>query len=125
MTHGDRTAEWRQPVWIIPGPLVIWALHFMLSYITAAIGCGRIGGAGEPPRLLIAAYTAVALAAIGVIAAIGYRAHRQRGEDPPHDADSAADRHRFIGYAAWLIAGLSAIAVIYSAMAAALIPTCD
>lgn len=124
MRRDDRTAESRQPVWIVPAPLVIWATHFMLSYVTAALWCGRIGGGVQPPRLLVAVYTVVALAAIAAIAWTGYSAHRHEGETPPHDADSAADRHRFIGYATTLIAGLSAVAVIYSAMAATVIRTC-
>jgi hypothetical protein len=125
MTSGDRTAESRQALWIVPGPLVIWGMHFMLCYITAALWCGRVVGSSQPPRLPIAGYTAVALAAIAAIGWRGYRAHRHAGGEPPHDADSAADRHRFIGYATWLIAALSFIAVIYSAMAAAVISTCE
>lgn len=124
MTRGDRTAESRQRLWIVPAPLVIWVTHFLLCYVTAALWCGRIVGGVEPPRMLIAVYTLVGLAAIAAIAWTGYRAHRHGGETPPHDADSAADRHRFIGHATTLIAGLSAVAVIYSAMAAVVIRTC-
>ena len=125
MSRGDRTLESRQPLWIVPGPLAIWAIHFLLCYVTAALWCGRVVGAMQPPRVLIAVYTVSALSAIAAIGWKGYRAHRHGDEPPPHDADSAADRHRFIGYAASLIAGLSAVAVIYSAMAAAVISTCD
>lgn len=124
MTRAARTAESRQPLWIVPGPLVIWALHFMLSYITAAIACGRVGGQDRPPRQAIAVYTALALAAIAAIGWKAYRAHRYGGERPPHDADSPEDRHRFLGFAALLITGLAAVAVIYSTMAAMLISTC-
>ena len=125
MTRTDATRERRQPLWIIPGPLVIWAAHFMISYVTAALACGRVGGAPRPPSMIIGAYTAAALVMIAIIAWKGYRAHHFGEEQPPHDADSAADRHRFIGYAASLIAALSAVAVIYSAMAAAVVSTCD
>ena len=39
-----QTAERRQRLWIVPGPLVVWATHFMLCYITAALWCGRVAG---------------------------------------------------------------------------------
>ena len=123
-----RTAESRQRLWIVPGPLVVWSLHFMLCYITAAIWCGRVAGrlgALGGARTAIAVYTVVALLAILGIAWLGYRAQALGDTHPPHDADSAADRHRFLGYATLLIAGLSTVAVIYSAMAAVFIRTCQ
>jgi hypothetical protein len=124
----NRVAESRQRLWIVPGPLVIWATHFMLCYITAALWCGKIVGPPGPlgsARVAIAVYTAVALAGILVIGWMGHRAHALGAADAPHDADSPEDRHRFVGYAALLIAGLSSVAVIYSAMAAVFIETCQ
>ena len=118
----SRAAESRQRLWIVPGPLVIWATHFMLCYITAALWCGKVAGRLGPltsARIAMAVYTAVALSAILWIAWICYRAHTFGAADLPHDADSPEDRHRFLGFAALLIAGLSAIAVLYSAMAEA------
>jgi hypothetical protein len=123
-----RAAESRQRLWIVPGPLVIWAAHFMLCYITAAVWCGKFAGRLAPlgpARTAIAAYTAIALVIIGVIAVIGYRGHALGAEDPPHDADSPEDRHRFLGLAALLIAGLSGVAVIYSAMTVLFVETCQ
>lgn len=126
MVH--RTAESRQRLWVVPGPLVIWGSHFMLSYITAALWCGRAAGrlgTLGPARTAIAVYTACALLAILAIAWIAYRAHSLGDESPPHDADSPADRHRFIGFASLLISGLSAVGVIYSAMTIVFIETCQ
>jgi hypothetical protein len=123
-----RTAESRQRLWIVPGPLVIWALHFMLCYVTAALWCGKIAGRSAPlssARVAMAAYTIAALAAIAAVAALGYRAHRFGGGDPSHEADSPADRHRFLGFAALLIAGLAGVAVVYTAMAVFFIETCQ
>jgi hypothetical protein len=48
----------------------------------------------------------------------GYRRHRHGTETPPHDADTSGDRHRFLGFATMLLAGLSAIATLFVAMAA-------
>jgi hypothetical protein len=124
----QRAAESRQRVWIVPGPLVVWSVHFMLCYVTAALWCGvvvgRLGALGTA-RLLIAAYTVAALAGIGGIAWLGRQAYRVGDTGPPHDADSPEDRHRFLGYATLLIAGLSTVGVIYSAMAAVFLETCQ
>ena len=127
MIPSKATAESRQAVWIIPGPLVIWATHFMLCYVTASLWCGRVGGNPatlSSARIAIAIYTAVALALVAVIGWKGYRAHRA-GATAPHDADSSEDRHRFIGFAALLIAALSTVAIIYSSLAAVFIRTCE
>jgi hypothetical protein len=124
----SRVAAPRQPLWIMPGPLVVWATHFLLSYFTAALWCGKFAGRLEPlatVRVAIIVYTAVALGVILVIARIGYRAHSLGGAEPPHDADSPEDRHRFVGMAALLIAGLSAVAVLYAAMTVVFIETCQ
>ena len=129
MTESKHIIESRQPLWIIPGPLVIWATHFMLSYVTAALWCGKVGGGPLAPlgwaRVAIGAYTVIALTAILVIGWMAYRAQAFGDSAAPHDADSPADRHRFVGYAALLIAGLSAVSVIYSAMAAVFVETCQ
>ena len=122
-----RVAEARQRLWIVPGPLVVWALHFMACYITAALWCGPAvpGGGSQAPWLPFALYTVAALLAIGAIGWLGYRSHRLGDASAPHDADSPADRHRFIGLATLLIAGLAFVSVIYSAMAVFMVPTCQ
>ena len=116
---------WR--LWLLAVSPSIWAAHFMLSYVTAAIWCGRIAGAGaslDPVRVTIAVYTAVALAAIAIVGVIGYRAHRIGDANVPHDDDTPQDRHRFLGFSTLLLSGLSAVAVIYSALAAVFIESC-
>jgi hypothetical protein len=129
VAHSKPFIESQQPLWIIPGPLMIWATHFMLCYVTAALWCGKVGPGPLAPlggaRVAIGAYTAVALAAILGIGWSGYRAQAFGGSTPPHDADSPADRYRFVGHATLLIAGLAAVAVIYSAMAAVFVETCQ
>jgi hypothetical protein len=124
----DRTAETRQRLWIVPGPLVIWAVHFMLSYVTAALWCGRLGGRPESlavPQAVLAAYSGAALLAIGAIGRMAYRAHGFGAADLPHDADSPSDRYRFIGFAALLVSALSAIAVLFTAVSAMLVERCS
>ena len=57
---------------------VLWAVHFTLCYITAALWCGRFAATTAPGgmRLVIGAYTAVAMAGIGVSFVHGLRRHR-------------------------------------------------
>ena len=119
--------ESRERVWVVPASLVVWALHFMATYVTAALWCGRWSGSGRDlgfATMLIAAYTAAALVAILALGWYGFRAHRYDDGRAPHDADSPEDRHRFIGLATMLLSGLSTIAVIYSALAVWLSGTC-
>lgn len=106
---------------------LIWAAHLLLSYVTAAIFCAKAASRAEPltlVQLAIGAYTFVSLAAVIALGARGWRRHRHGAAPLPHDADSAADRHRFLGLATFLLCGLSAIAIVFQALAAALIGSC-
>jgi hypothetical protein len=105
----------------------VWAMHFLLSYATAAIWCAKIaGGRGSLglARLAIAAYTLAALVAIAVIVRSAWRAQRSDHVALPDDRDSPAGRHRFVAFATLLLAGLSTIAIVYAALAAALAGSC-
>ena len=77
-----------------------------------------------PVRWAIAVYSVIALIAIGFNGWDGWRRHRYGTEPPPHDDDTPEDRHRFLGYATALLAGLSAIAVIYAALVVVFVGTC-
>ena len=113
--------------WRFTSAPAIWAVHFMLCYLTAAIWCAK----GEGPdgslgaaRLAIAAYTVVAFAGIALAGWVGWERHSFGGATLPHDFDSPGDRHRFLGFAMLLLAGLSAVATLYTALAAVFIETC-
>jgi hypothetical protein len=93
----------------------LWTMHFVLSYVTAAVWCARYAGRDgslASARWAIAAYTAVVLAGIVVVGWSGYRRHSHGTEALPHDSDSPGDRHRFLGFATLLLAGLSAFATM-------------
>jgi hypothetical protein len=123
-----RLAEQHQSFIILAASPLVWTAHFMLCYVTAAVWCAR----QESPlvslmtvRTAIGIYTVAALGAIGMIWWIGYRAHRFGGASAPHDDDTPEDRHRFIGFATVLLSGLSALAVVYAALVAVFIETCQ
>lgn len=114
-------------LWLLTIAPTIWAAHLLLSYITAAVWCAKFAAPGAMlggVRTAVAAYSGVALVGIAVVAWEGYRRHRHGTEATTHDLDSADDRHRFVGFATLLLAGLSAVGVLYAALAAAYFETC-
>ncbi len=103
-------------LWALVAAPAIWAVHFLASYVTAAIWCAKLAGPGSsfaPLRTTILVYTALALAGIAVVGWRGWRRLR------PHDG-AAAGSHRFLGAMAAMLAGLSAVAVLFVWMAAVL-----
>jgi hypothetical protein len=125
---GNRVAERHESLWVLAASPAIWAAHFMLCYVTAAIWCAKVPNELTPlggVRTVIAVYTLVALAGIALIGWIGYRAQAYGSEPPPHDDDTPEDRHRFMGLSTLLLSGLSAIAVIYAALVPLFVVTCQ
>lgn len=111
---------------LFTGP-VVWALHFLVCYIVAAIFCEKpdlFGGDFFTLRILIAAVTALALAMIVLSAALAWRQWGFGAGDPPHDAPTRDDRLRFQGYATLLLSALSFVAVIFTALPALFISEC-
>lgn len=123
----SETAEKNQSLWLLTASPVIWAAHFLLSYIAASIWCAKLAGADKSlweVRVVIAICTLLALAGIGFIGWIGYRRHSYGAASLPHDDDTPEDRHRFLGFATLLLSGLSAVAVIYAALVVVFVRTC-
>jgi hypothetical protein len=123
----EELAEENQSLLLLAASPVLWAAHFFLSYLTAAIWCAKVAGpdgslAGV--RVAIAIYTVLALGGIGGIGWQALRRHSYGTATPPHDDDTPEDRHRFLGFAALLLSGLSAVAVLYAALAAIFIGSC-
>ena len=111
--------EKHESLWLIAVSPTIWAGHFLLSYITAAIWCAKYApadGSLGPVRWAIIAYTVVALIGIGLTGRSGLRRHRRGTESAPQDYDTAGDRHGFLGYATVLLSALSAVAVVFAAL---------
>jgi hypothetical protein len=115
--HDNAPHETAESLWrLITSPL-IWAAHFMASYLTAAIWCAKMVPAGstlQPVRWAIGVYTVAALAGIALTGHSGWRRHSLGAETVPHDNDTGADRHRFLGFATTLLAGLSAVATLFA-----------
>jgi len=119
--------EANESLWNLTAAPMIWAAHFLLSYATASIWCAKVvgpGGSLTTARIAIFFYTAAALAAVGIIAWIGYRRHSFGSASLPHDDDTPEDRHRFLGFATLLLSALSAVALIYEALVVVFIDRC-
>lgn len=114
----EEPPERAKHLWLLIVPPTIWAAHFLACYITAAIWCAKAASRDaslHPVRWAIGAYTLVALAGIALGGFGGLRRHRFGAGRLPHDSDTPGDRHRFLGFATLLLAGLSAVAVLFAA----------
>ena len=114
-------------LWLLTIAPVIWAAHLLLSYVTAAIWCARFAGRDASLGGVLTAigwYTTVALIGIALVGWEGFRRHIYGTETTTHDLDTPEDRHRFLGFATLLLSGLSAVAVLYAALAAMYFDTC-
>jgi hypothetical protein len=133
----------RYSLWLLTIGPTIWAVHLLVSYVTAAVWCAKFVSAGGPLNSVQTAilwYTAVALIGIGLVGWEGFRRHRHPStalgagpstalgasgtEATTHDLDTRDDRHRFVGFATLLLTGLSAVGVLYAALAAQYFDTC-
>jgi hypothetical protein len=125
---GGEAAEERQQLWLIAVSPSVWLAHFLACYLTAAVWCAKASDVAAPlggVRWAVAAYTALALLGIAGTGWLGYRrAHFGTGA-LLHHRDTAQDRHRFLGFAALLLSGLSAVAVLYVALPALFIASCQ
>lgn len=112
-------------LWVAAAPGV-WAAHFLLSYATAAVWCAKQGS--DAPLSLargaIGVFTLVGLAAVGLVALRGLRSYRITDGKPRIDVDTSAARHQFLGFTLLSLSGLSAVAIVYQALAAVFIGSC-
>lgn len=122
----DEYTEKRDSLWWVAASPSIWAAHFLLSYGTAAVWCAK-HGVDAPlslARAAIAAYTGLGLLAVLVVAYRGLRQYRASDPRPRTDSDSREARHQFLGFTLLSLSGLSALAIVYQALAAVFIGSC-
>jgi hypothetical protein len=118
---------------MLPMGPAIWAAHFFTTYILVSLWCAPAMGGGVPTastgslagaHTIVFALTVAALIGIGLVGWSGYRRQAHGGETAPHDDDTPEDRHRFLGLATMLLAGLSAVATFWVALSTAYFSTC-
>lgn len=111
---------------IAAAPL-IWAAHFVLCYGATSLVCVKFAPDGPETTLRIA-LGVLTVAAVAAIAWLGWRSWRQwdypEDHDYVHDEATEEDRHEFLGHAAFLLAVISLIGVIYTALPVLMLPGC-
>ena len=114
-----------ETLWTLFTAPVVWAAHFLVCYVLAAVWCAKSGDIGF--GVVQAGIAAATLAAVAMILLSAWLAWRQWGfgtYDPPHDDPTAHDRRRFQGFATLLLSGLSLVAVLYVALPLLFIDGC-
>jgi hypothetical protein len=115
----------RDALWVPVVAPVIWVVHFMICYPVAALLCGRFSDPmATGLRTLAVGATIPALAGIGWMFLHGLRRHRYAWPERPHDDDTPEDRSHFLAFTTLLLAGLSAVATVFVALAIWLVPSC-
>lgn len=114
------------PLWVPIVAPVVWASHFTICYVAAALACGRFASvsAAGTVRATVLLATIVSLLVIGAAFARGLRRHRYAGPVRPHDDDTPEDRDQFMAFTTVLLAGLSALATVAVALAMWWVPSC-
>lgn len=122
------TSETDRSLWTLIVAPTIWAAHFLLSYVVAAVYCAKVLEPVTdlaPVRYWVAGLT---IAALAVITATGIAANRRSGPgllfELPHEEDTARDRRYFMGHSTMLLSGLSFVATLYVALPILFIETC-
>ncbi|HTG37542.1 hypothetical protein [Sphingomonas sp.] len=113
----------RVTLWTLIVPPTSWAAHFLFSYLWAAVSCAKVGAFATVPWLFVAG-TVVALAVILTSGWIAWTQSNMPGDEPPHEDSTDIDRLRFLAKSTLLLAGLSFIGVIFTALPVVFIGDC-
>ena len=120
---GTGTDLWR----VIVSP-IIWAVHFLASYVTVAVYCEKAGrdAALGPAEIAVIGYTVVALAAIGwsTWGLWQVRGRSLTDDDFEYEHNVPEERHRFLDHVALMLCVLSAVAVLYVAIPMLYLTSC-
>ncbi|WP_343525703.1 hypothetical protein [Sphingomonas sp.] len=118
-----RARKLRVTLWTLIVPPSVWAVHFLLSYLWAAISCAKIGAWARFPTAFAVA-TAIALIVIVASGVIAWQQSRTPGDPAPHQEGTDVDRLRFLAYSTMLLAALSFVAVIFTALPVIMLGDC-
>lgn len=119
--------EPRQSLWALTAGPAIWAGHFLTTYVVSAVWCGN-AGTDAPFGTVLATFavvTVLALAAVAWVGRNGWVRYNHGEAVPTHHKDTPDDRHRFLGLATLLLAILSGVSIVYSALAVAILRGCS
>ena len=118
-----RARNLRVTLWTLIVPPTTWAVHFLFSYLWAAVSCAKLGAWARFPTAF-AIGTVAALIVIVAAGLIAWQQARTPGAPAPHDSGTETDRLRFIAYSTLLLSGLSFIAVVFTAAPVIVLSDC-
>ncbi|MGP3697241.1 hypothetical protein [Rhodobacter sp. NSM] len=115
-------------LWKITFAPTIWAAHFVACYGATAVFCAKVASAEGQVDLLRWAIAGVTVLALAGIVLVGVSAWRQwdflDDYDYGHAGGNSEDRHEFLGHAAFLLAIVSFVGTVYTALPAIFTGTC-
>ncbi len=115
-------------LWRVVTAPTVWAAHFLVCYVGAAVVCAKTGRDAPlgAARDLVGWTTVVALALLAVQFWSLWRARglSVSGGDLVFEHNSPEERHRFLCHVALMLTVLSVIGVLYVALPAFLLETC-
>ena len=120
---GERVRALKVTLWTLIVPPTLWAAHFLFSYIWAAVLCAKTGSFARYPTAF-AIGTVLALVLIVASGVIAWIQGRGPGDPPPHDDGTDVDRLRFLAKSTLLLAGLSFVGVVFTALPVLMIGDC-
>ena len=119
----DRVMRLRVTLWTLIVPPSVWAGHFLFCYLWVAVSCAKLGAFPRFPVAFVIG-TGIALAIILGSGLIAFIQSRTPGDDPPHEQGTDIDRLRFLAMSTLLLAGLSFVAVLFTAAPALMLTDC-
>jgi hypothetical protein len=122
----DRAQSLPSTLWKLVVPPLAWAAHFMFCYVYAAVRCAKSGHLAplDDVRFAIIIATAVALGVVLVSGFVAFAQSRIPGDPAPHEESTEEDRFRFLAFAKLLLAGLSFVAIVFTAIPAFIFEDC-
>ncbi len=112
-------------LWIPLLSPIIWSTHFTISYIWAALACGRFAsGAAASLDVTLLVLTVIALVPIALLFVRGFRQLGFEMPDQPNDDGTPEDRARFMSYMTIMLAALSGMATLLVGVAASSMGGC-
>jgi hypothetical protein len=128
MTGGPEASRrrLRETLWALIASPTVWALHFLFCYVYAAVHCAKSGRATvlDDVRIAIGIATLIALALVALSGFVAWSLSRIEGDPPPHQDSTDEDRVRFLAVATLMLAGLSFVAIVFTAIPAFIFETC-
>jgi hypothetical protein len=116
----------KSSLWMLIVPLMVWALHFLFCYVYTAVRCAKSGSV-EAIIDIRSGITVASVVALLLVVAFGYIAWTQsrlQGDLPPYQDSTDEDRLRFLAVSTLLLAGLSFVAILFTALPAFVFEDC-